>query len=138
MATQVWKNAYFYAGSVDLSAYVKSLTVNEGSETGDDTAMGDSTRSAMAGLLTYSIDVEFHQDFAAGTVDATLRALVGAAADTVTWRPDSGAIGADNPQRDCEMILASYVPASGSVGTVPLGATAKFVAAGDVEITTSA
>ncbi|MDD5037165.1 MAG: hypothetical protein PHE55_20755 [Methylococcaceae bacterium] len=137
MATQVWKNAYFYAGGVDLSAYVKSLTVNEGSETGDDTAMGDSTRSAMAGLLTYSIDVEFHQDFAAGLVDATLRVLVGAAGATVTWRPDSGVIGVDNPERNCVMILTSYVPASGAVGTVPLGASAKFVAAGDVAITTS-
>jgi len=134
MATQIWRNAYFYAGSKDLSAYVKSLTVNEGSETGDDTAMGDTTRSAMAGLKTCSIDVEFHQDFAATLVDATLRVLVGAAGATVSWRPDTGTKGANNPQRNCVMVLESYVPAGGAVGTVPLGATAHFVAAGDLAI----
>ena len=134
MGSQIWRNAYFYAGSKDLSAYVKSLTVNEGSETGDDTAMGDTTRSAMAGLKTYSIDVEFHQDFAATLVDATLRVLVGAAGATVSWRPDTGTKGANNPQRNCVMVLESYVPAGGAVGTVPLGATAHFVAAGDLAI----
>ena len=136
MGSQIWRNAYFYAGSKDLSAYVKSLTVNEGSETGDDTVMGDSTRSAMAGLKTYSLDVEFHQDFAATLVDATLRVLVGAAGASVSWRPDSAVVGTGNPQRNCVMVLESYVPVGGAVGTVPLGATAHFVAAGDVAIVT--
>ena len=136
MGSQIWRNAYFYAGSKDLSAYVKSLTVNEGSETGDDTAMADTTRSVLAGLKTYSLDVEFHQDFAATLVDATLRVLVGAAGASVSWRPDSAVVGTGNPQRNCVMVLESYVPAGGAVGTVPLQATAKFVAAGDVAIVT--
>ena len=137
MASQIWRNAYFFAAGTDLSAYVKSLTVNEGSETGDDTVMGDTTRSTMAGLKTYSIDVAFHQDFAVNLVDTKLRALVGAAGQTVSWRPDSAIVGTGNPQRNCVMVLESYVPASGAVGAVPLEATAKFVAAGDLAIVTT-
>lgn len=137
MATSVWKNAFLDINAVDLSNDVKSLTVNEGSETGDDTAMGDDTRSALAGLKTYSIDVEFHQDFAAAQVDATLRDLVGAASFTVLWRPDTGVVAVTNPQRSASMVVESYVPVSGAVGTTPLGATLRLVAAGDVTITTT-
>jgi len=48
----------------------------------DDTVMGDTTRSNIAGLLNWSIDVEFLQDFASAKVDATLFALVGSASFT--------------------------------------------------------
>jgi hypothetical protein len=136
MATSVWRNAYLLIGAdSDLTDHIKSLTSNEGSESGDDTAMADTTRSAKAGLITYSLDVEFHQDFATAKVDAVLRALVGAAAFDVIWRPDTAEASATNPQRNCKMVLESYVPGSGAVGTVPLAATARFVAAGNFTIT---
>ena len=135
MATSIWRNAFLSINGVDLSNDVKSLTSNEGAETGDDTAMGDTTRSAMSGLKTFSLEVEFHQDFAAGQVDVSLRALVGGAGVAVIWRPDTAAVSATNPQRNCTMILETYTPASGAVGTVPLAAKARLVAAGDLTIT---
>ena len=132
MATQVWKDAVVLINAVDLSNDVKSAALNIGSELGDDTAMGDDTRSMLAGLKTWSLDLEFHQDFAASQVDATLNGLIGAAAFAVSIKPTSASTSATNPNYNGNAVLESYVPMSGAVGTTPLAATARFVAAGDL------
>lgn len=103
MAKFVFTTAYFAIDNasgtpVDLSVYVKSITVNYGRAEIDVSAAGHVGIARMAGLFDWSIDVELYQDFAAVKVDATIQAI--AAAGTlaeVSFRPTSAAQGATNP-----------------------------------------
>lgn len=133
MATLVFKDASVIIDSKDLSADVKSVTLTLGAELGDDTAMGDDTRSMLAGLKTWSADVVFHQDFAASpNPDVDLEPKVGAAAFSIAIKPTSAAVSATNPNYNGNCVLESYVPMGGPVGQTPAEATARFVAAGDL------
>ena len=136
MATFVYTDASVVVNSVDLSDHVKSCTLNYEAEMLDDTVMGDTTRSNIAGLLNWSIDVEFLQDFAAAKVDATLFSLVGAAAFTVTVKPTSGSVSSTNPSFSGSMVLESYPPMTGSVGDLET-ASATFRSAGTLARATS-
>ena len=109
MATFVYTDASVVVNSVDLSDHVKSCSLNYEAEMLDDTVMGDTTRSNMAGLLNWSIDVDFLQDFASAKVDATLFTLVGAAAFTVVLKPTSGSVSSTNPSF-IPVTLASQPP----------------------------
>ena len=136
MATFVYTDASVVVNSFDLSDHVKSCTLNYEAEMLDDTVMGDTTRSNIAGLLNWSIDVEFLQDFASAKVDATLFTLVGAAAFTVTVKPTSGSVSATNPSFSGSAVLESYPPMSGSVGDLET-ASATFRSAGTLTRATS-
>jgi hypothetical protein len=116
MATFVYTDASVVINSVDLSDHVKSCSLNYEAEMLDDTVMGDTTRSNMAGLLNWSIDVDFLQDFASAKVDATLFTLVGAAAFAVVLKPTSGSVSATNPSFTGTAVLESYPPMTGGVG----------------------
>jgi len=118
MATFVYTDASVVVNSVDLSDHVKSCTLNYEAEMLDDTVMGDTTRSNMAGLLNWSIDVDFLQDFASAKVDATLFTLVGAAAFTVVLKPTSGSVSSTNPSFTGTAVLESYPPMTGGVGDI--------------------
>ena len=136
MATFVYTDASVVVNSVDLSDHVISCSLNYEAEMLDDTVMGDTTRSNIAGLLNWSIDVEFLQDFASAKVDATLFSLVGAAAFTVTVKPTSGSVSATNPSFSGSVVLESYPPMSGSVGDLET-ASATFRSAGTLARATS-
>lgn len=116
MAQFVFTDAEVVINAVDLSDHVKSVTLNYSAELQDDTAMGDDTRSKIGGLKDWSVSVEFEQDFAASSVDATLFGLVGTTF-TVTVKPDkSTATSATNPKYSGTGILESYPPLDGAVG----------------------
>jgi hypothetical protein len=118
MAELIWNDAYFSINAVDLSNHVTSLTLNYGVELLDITAMGDGARDRIAGYKDWSIEVEFNQDFAASSVDATMFPLVGAAATAIEIRPTSAAVGATNPKFTGNVIVESYPPVGGGVGEV--------------------
>jgi len=128
MATTILDNAFVEFDSVDLSSYVRSVTLSYEAETGDDTAMSDDTRSNLAGLKNWSVEVELNQDYTSSAVDDTLFSKVGTAA-TLTLRPDSGAASATNPEYSASAVLTSYPPLGGSVGDVHT-TTASFVPGG--------
>jgi hypothetical protein len=116
MATIVWTNAYLTVNAVDLSDHVKQITLNYEAEMQDETAMGQTTRKMKPGLLNWSLEVEFFQDFAASKVDATLFPLVGAVAFAVAVRPVNTTIAATNPEYQGNAVLATYPIIAGSVG----------------------
>jgi predicted secreted protein len=116
MGKFVWKTPDIVVNSQDLSDHVESLTINYGAEIIDMTASGDATRSKLAGLKDWSVNVTFKQDYAASSVDATLFDLVGAASFTITMKPTDSAVGATNPSFSGSALLESYTPIDGSVG----------------------
>jgi len=138
MASFVMNDAEVYINSVDLSVHVKSVTLDTGVNLQDDTAMGDTFQSNAAGLRTWSMTVEFLQDYAASKVDATMNGLLDVG-DTVavSVKPvQSTSTSATNPKYNGTAVCESYNPIGGSVGDQAM-ATASFVSASALTRSTS-
>tara|TARA_R110002051_G_scaffold34736_3_gene77163 strand:- start:8621 stop:9034 length:414 start_codon:yes stop_codon:yes gene_type:complete len=137
MATFVLYDASVVVQSVDLSDHVRSVTIDAGQAMQDDTAMGDTFQSNAAGLATWSISVEFLQDYATAKVDATLQPRLGIGnTTTLVIKPASGSVSGTNPSYSGTGILESYNPVSGSVGDQSM-ATATFQSASALTRATS-
>ena len=108
-------DAYFVLNSVNLSANVKSIRLPYGVESLDDTAMGDTTRTHLGGLKTWSIEVDLLQDYASSSTDQTLNALVGSTY-AFEIRPTSGSVSATNPKWTGTALVKDYQPIGGTVG----------------------
>ena len=115
MANMVLTNAFVSINSVNLSQFVKSVSISYKSEMQDDTAMGDTARSRIGSLKDYSLSIEFFQDYAAGAVDATLFGIVGSVVP-IEVRGSAAAASATNPKYTGSAILETYQPVGGSVG----------------------
>lgn len=112
-----WKNAYLAVNGVDLSDHAESISLNTGAVTLSNSAMGDEYEYQRAGLLNWSVEATFYQDFAAGSVDATLWPLYsGRQTFALVLRADSGLIGTANPQWSGDVFISSYQPAQGAHG----------------------
>ena len=137
MATFVLYDASGTVAGVDLSSYVRSVTVDAGQNMQDDTAMGDTFQSNAAGLATWSVSVEFLQDYAASKVDATLQPLLGIGTTAaLVIKPTSGSVSATNPSYSGTGILESYNPVGGAVGDQAM-ASATFQSASALTRATS-
>jgi hypothetical protein len=90
--------------SVDLSDHVASVSWTETAAELETTAMGDSNVTRIGGQKDGSLTVEFHQDFAAASVYATLKDLLGTVT-TVTVKPTSGAVATDNPSHSVSVLV---------------------------------
>ena len=129
MASFVFTNCYAMINSVDLSDHVESIKINYKGAALDNTAMSVTSKSFIAGLKDWDVDITFNQDYASGKVDATLFGLVGAAAVAISFRPDAGVQSATNPTFSGNALLPTYEPMGGKVGDVAK-ATAKFQGTG--------
>jgi hypothetical protein len=117
VATVAYTNAFLAVNGTDVSQHVAELTLNYSAEMLDETAMGDSNRVFKGGLKNWSVDVTFHQDFAAGGPDALLFPLVGVTA-CIELRPVNACSSATNPSYSGTAILDAYPPMGGSVGAL--------------------
>lgn len=100
----------------DFSDSIAAVTMDVTSEEQDVTAFGGSGyRSRIGGLKDASVSLDFHQDFGAAAIDATLFPLLGAAA-TVVVKPTSGAVSATNPSYTGEFLVSQYTPFASTVG----------------------
>lgn len=115
MAVFVLKNASVTVNSVDLSAYVTSVTVDYQIDSVETTSMGATGHTFVGGLQSSSIQVNFNQDFAATKTEATLFPLVGTTTSVVV-KADSAAVSATNPSYTCSGFFAGYTPIAGAVG----------------------
>ena len=132
MAVFHFRDASVTINSVDLSDHIRSVTINYGAEILDKTAMGDSSRTRLAGLKDWSVDIEFNQDFAAAEVDATLFSLVGSTDFTIAIRPTSTGASATNPNFNGRCLLETYPPLGNAVGEL---ATVSITFQGDGDLT---
>lgn len=77
-------------GGVDLSDHCTSITTDDSTEEQDVTGMGQTYREMADSLKTAQIETTFIQDYASGSVDATIGALYyGTTAGTVKVCPDT-------------------------------------------------
>lgn len=136
MAKKVLKDAFVSIDGTDLSDHVKSVTLNYSAGMLDDSAMGDDTKSSVGGLKNWSAEIEFHNDYAASSVDATLFPLVGSTVALII-RPDNTAgVGTTNPNYTGNGTIESYPPISGGHGELA-AASVTIQSAGDLSRATS-
>lgn len=115
MATHKFTDGFISINSVNLSAWAKAITIDTGIDKLDDTFMGDTTRSNFGGLLTWSVKVEFGQDYAAATVDPTLSPIHGTVV-AFEVRPTSAAASTTNPKWTGSALVDYKNPVGGTVG----------------------
>jgi hypothetical protein len=100
----------------DFSDSIAAVSMDLSVEEQDVTAFGGSGyRSRIGGLKDASITLDFHQDFGAAAIDATLFPLLGAAA-TVVVKPTSGTVSATNPSYTGVFLVSQYTPFASTVG----------------------
>ena len=102
-------------GTVNLSSFVTSVSLEMNVDEVETTAFGSAARTRIAGLRDGSVSIDFNQDFAAGAVEATLYPLLGTIA-TVTLVPTSGTVTATNPQYAVPCMISQNVPINGQIG----------------------
>lgn len=77
--------------------------------------MSNASRRHIAGLETWSIDVDLEQDYASAKVDATISPIKGTAV-AFEIRPDAGSASATNPKWTGTGLVSQYQPMGGAVG----------------------
>lgn len=117
MAITVLTNAYLTVNGVDLSNHCDKITVEDNRDQVDITAFGASNKTYTKGLGDGKFTVEFFQDFAGGSVHATLQPLIGSStAVTVEARAVNSARSTTNPGIVMSALLMNYNALDGSVG----------------------
>ena len=117
MAKQIIKDAQVTVGGVSLGTSVKSVEISLTADAKETTAFGDGWTQRIAGLKDGSIKIDFYQDFAAASVEATLFPLFGTLA-TVAILPNSGTATTTNPSYTAVCLVNQLTPVSGAVGDV--------------------
>lgn len=102
---------------VDFSTNLNSVELSQEADDLETTAFGQSWRSRIGGLNSASVTLNFMQDFAAGSVDATLNPLLGSIA-TVIIQSASGTVSATQPKYTATCLVTSYSPFASSVGDI--------------------
>ena len=102
-------------GGTDFSSSLAAVTLDTSAEEQEVTAFGDSWRTRTSGLKDGSVSLDFHQDFGADAVDATLWPLLGTTVEIVI-KPTSDAVGATNPTYTFDALVTEYQPFASSVG----------------------
>lgn len=99
----------------DFSTSIAAVTLEISADEQETTSFGADYRTRIAGLKDASLTLDFHQDFGAASVDATLFPLMGSAV-TFSVTPTSGSVSATNPSYSGTAIVTAYSPFANSVG----------------------
>ena len=102
-------------GGTDLSASLAALTLDISVDEQETTAFGNSSRTRIGGLKDASVSLDFHQDFGADSIDATLFPLLGTLVE-ITVNPSGETTGATNPIYTFSALVTQYTPFASSVG----------------------
>lgn len=117
MAKFVLKNPIITIDGVNLSDHISSVTIETTFDEVDVTAFGSNYKEILQGLGDATITCAVFQDFAAGSVDATLWPLSQSGASfPVTVKATNAAVSATNPLYSMTGVLLSYSPIAGAVG----------------------
>lgn len=107
-----------YAITINGTSFSTSLASVELAIESDDvetTAFGGEWRTRVGGLKQANLTLEFHQDFGAASVDATLFPLLNTLA-TVVIKPTSGTVSSTNPSYTAVCLVNAYQPFASAVG----------------------
>jgi hypothetical protein len=125
MARLVLTNVEVTIGGVDLSNHIASVTLGSTYDVVETTAFAGisgasgsvpyAAKTRVAGLVDNSVTLEFHQDFAASSVEATIYPLLGTI-PTITVQALNEATSATNPLYTFDAVVSEWTPLNGAVG----------------------
>jgi hypothetical protein len=118
MARIVLTNAYVTINAVNLSDHITSVTLTTMDDVVETTAFGSTARTRIGGLGDNSVAIEFQQDYAASSVEATINGsptLVGTTTAIVV-KPNGSTTAADNPAYSFTALVSEWTPLVGTVG----------------------
>ena len=102
-------------GSTALASYLTQVELKASANDVTTTSFGSTWVTRVAGLKEGSLTLNFNQDYATTTVDATLWPLLGTNA-TVVIKPTSTATSASNPAYTAICLVTDLTPVSGNIG----------------------
>jgi len=103
--------------SVDLSAFVTAVTINQSFDELEITAMGDTAHKFVKGLEASTITLDFLNDNASAATIQTLRAAYGTTVP-LTIKQTSAATSATNPLYSTTVLINNLQNVNGAVGDV--------------------
>jgi hypothetical protein len=115
MARLVLTNAYITINGVNLSDHIASVTLTTTDDVIETTAFGTTARTRIGGLADNSEALEFLQDYATSSVEATIYPLIGTTTALVV-KPNGATTAADNPAYSFNALVSEWTPLSGAVG----------------------
>lgn len=134
MAKLVYTDGSVTINSVDLSDHIASVTVTESFDEIDTSAISDSYRTRVAGMGDASVSFEFHQDFAASSVNATIQPLLGTTT-TVVVKPTSGSVSATNPSYTGTALVLEWPTLDANAGELVTASVTWPISGGWTEAT---
>jgi hypothetical protein len=108
-------NAQVTIGGVDLSSHITKVTLSTTRAEVETTTFGNTAVRRIAGLADNSVAIDFNQDFAAASVEATLYPLLGSTAAVVV-KPNGTATGTANPAYSFSALITEWMPLDAQVG----------------------
>jgi hypothetical protein len=99
----------------DLSQSIHAATLDVSSNEVESTTFGNTYKTVVGGILSGSVKLDFYQDYAAGSVDATIFPLLNTLA-TVTIVPTSATVSATNPKYTVTCLVNAYQPVNANIG----------------------
>jgi len=116
MARLVLTNAYITVNGVNLSDHIASVTLTTNRDVVETTAFSSTAaRTRIGGLADNSVTLEFHQDYATSSVEATIYPLLGSTTSVVV-KPNGSTTAADNPSYTFSALVSEWTPLNGAVG----------------------
>jgi len=112
-------NAAKTTPSIDISAYVTGVTINQVVDELEVTAMGDTAHKFVAGLQSGSFTIDFINDWAASQVMQTLNDAFGQTLSVSCITVKGTAVSAANPSYQFSILVNNLTPVgTGGVGDV--------------------
>ena len=118
MAIFLQNNVGVKINSVDLSDHITSVTLTQSFDELEVTALGDSAHKMVKGLEASTLTLNFLNDFAAASVQATLQAAYGTTVTAVLLPVKGTAVSATNPLYTVSILVNNLTPLNGAVGDI--------------------
>jgi hypothetical protein len=115
MAKLVLTNPSITIGGVDLSDHISNITLETKYDIVETTTFGSTAKTRVAGLADNQVTLDFMQDFASSSVEATIYPLLGTTTSIVI-KPVAGTTTTTNPQYTISALVADWTPLKGGIG----------------------
>ena len=110
MAIYLDNNVGLKIATVDLSAYVTSITLTQTFDEVETTSMGAASHQFSKGLESSTLQVDFLNDWAAAQVQATLQAAYGTSVTAIVIPVKGTAVSATNPTYTVSILVNNLTP----------------------------
>ena len=116
MAKLVLTDVKVVINSVNLSDHITNITLDSKTDVIETTGFSQTSKNRVSGLTDNTVTLDFVQDFASSSVEATIYPLVGTVV-AITVAPTSGAdVITSNPTYSFNALVSDWTPLKGAVG----------------------